>query len=301
MKAAFVGALAGLALAIGALWSCTVDRPSESLKCYSQNDCTQFAGTICESGYCIRGTLPIDARELDAFVCPAACNGGCDTSASPTVCTVTGTGSGAITCPTGMKCNITCAQAGACGPISCGTSEGCDVDCLATNACVGISCQAKNCDVTCTGANACANVTCAGGNCTQSCTGGGGSAVCGTMNCTVSGACTRTCDGAGACGSTTCGGTVACTETCSGGAAACGMMNCGNGKCSATCLGTDSACGDVSCAASCQCDVSCDGTTNACPSNMVCPDPAGPDVCVSNDALMRCNSAVDTNKCQKCP
>jgi len=256
--------------------SCTINRPSQSLECSTQADCAALPGRICTSGYCVVGTLPPDARLLDAFECPAVCNGGCDTSMSPIVCSVTGANGGSITCPTGFRCNIDCAQPGACGAIDCtnaapGQTLGllaCDIDCVAAGSCGSITCGNQNCDVTCTGAGACGNISCAAGNCTATCS--GGAAACGSLNCTGTGNCIRTCDGAAACGSMTCT-TGSCIETCSGGVAACGTINCGMGRCQATCNGADSACGSVACVNSCQCDVECNNTTNACPASMDCP------------------------------
>ena len=319
MRAGLLVTLLGVIVGICSMWSCSVDRPSEALKCSSQPDCTQFPGTICSSGYCVRGTLPIDARELDAFVCPAVC-GSCDTSVTPTVCTITGTGSGNIDCPAGYKCNITCGQAGACGAISCGSAASCDIDCLAADSCLGITCATKNCDITCTGVNACGNMSCttgnctaactgsdacgtlscSGGNCTETCTGGAGNAVCGNMSCSSTGVCTRMCGGAGACGTLSCSGTSDCAETCSGGNRACGTLNCGAGKCEATCQGMEGACDNVNCDSSCQCDVACDLTANICPGSMACPDPNGGQVNECEDTFGRCDSSQTPSRCRKC-
>ena len=319
MKAGLLGTLVGAAIGLGAVWSCSVDRPSEALKCFSQNDCTQFPGTICQGGYCVRGMIDARVVELDAFVCPALCNGGCDTSASPIVCTVTGTGTGNIVCPAGYRCNITCGNQGACGAINCSNGASCDIDCLAGSACLGITCMTKNCDITCTGENACGNMSCTSGNCTAACSGsdacgslscgdgnctetcgsGGGSQVCGNLQCGA-GNCMRTCEGSNACGTLNCGG-GSCTEVCGGGSAACGNAACGAGRCLVTCNGVDPACGDVTCDNSCQCDVNCNNTTNACPASMLCsPDAPGQDYCTDTAlATGRCDSS-GAQQCRTC-
>jgi len=91
-------ALATLALVLVA--GCSIDRRSGSLVCSQQSDCDGIAGTVCTDGYCISGTLPADARPpADAFECPAACNGGCDTATSPITCKVTAGSS----CPAGFR------------------------------------------------------------------------------------------------------------------------------------------------------------------------------------------------------
>lgn len=272
MKPGVLGTLVGAVIGFSAAWSCSIDRPSDTLKCTVQADCG--TGRICESGYCIVGTLPADAREL---VCPSTiCNGGCDLATA--TCTITGTGSGNITCPDGWNCDISCPTAGACGMVNCinAGARGCDIDCTATDACSAITCNTKNCNVTCTG-----------------------SASCGSVGCTT-GDCTRTCTGSNACGSMTCT-TGACIETCSGGSAACGSLSCGTGRCLATCQGVDPACGSVTCSTSCQCDVECDGTTNACPAAMICsPDAPGQDYCTETGAPTgRCDSDF-ANQCKSC-
>ncbi len=318
MKPALLGAIAGIALAVVAMQpSCTIDRHSESLKCFGDLDCA--SDRTCQAGYCVVGIRMPDAfvePEPDAAICPSACNS-CDFAMN--TCTIIGTGSGNINCPAGFKCNISCPSAGACGAINCGTGNGCKVDCLAADACLAVSCVTKDCDITCTGdhacdaisctsgdckatctgANACSTITCnGGGDCTSTCSGGSGSAVCGNQTCTT-GACTRTCDGADACGTMTCGG-GACTETCSGGAKACGALSCGTGKCQATCTGIDGACDNIECGNSCQCDVGCDIGTNTCPGCMPCPDPTGGQANECEDTFGICDSAQNTSRCQKC-
>lgn len=320
LSLALVGALVATAVVIGASTSCSIDRPSEALKCEAQTDCTQFPGTICSMGYCVRGMLQPDARELDAFVCPPECNGGCDTSQAIAVCNITGTGSGNITCPDGMRCVIGCPTPGACNAITCSNAASCDIDCLVGGACLGITCNTATCDVTCTGTNACGNIactsgdctrTCSGadacgslscttGNCTSTCSGGSDNQVCGNQTCS-SGDCTRTCTGANACGTMTCNGGD-CTQTCSGGMSACDNLNCGAGKCLATCMGIEGACGNVACGNSCQCDVNCDLAGNQCPSNMTCPDPNGGQVDECEDLTTgRCDSSKTPQRCQECP
>jgi hypothetical protein len=155
----FFGLIVGAALgAAAALWSCTVERPSQSLKCLGHTDCQP--GRICEGGYCIVGMLPPDARELDAAVCPDTCNGGCDFTT--TTCTITGTGTANITCPTAWNCNIGCSTPGACGMIDCINAASCDIACTSDNACLGITCGTGKCTVACQGIEpSCGPVSCA--------------------------------------------------------------------------------------------------------------------------------------------
>ncbi|HUS29551.1 MAG TPA: hypothetical protein VMZ53_13655 [Kofleriaceae bacterium] len=296
-SAGAMGAMVGLIIAASAvLWSCRTDRVSDGYACNDNNDCD--ADRVCNTGYCVVGQRPVDARLQDAFIvdaatCPDVCKNTCNLTTRD--CPITGTGSGNITCPTGWNCDISCPTAGACGTISCTSAADCDIHCTADDACLGITCGTTDCKVDCTGVNACGNIgcttgkcealctgsdacgtlTCTSGDCTQNCSGGGGAQVCGNLSCTT-GDCSRTCTGAGACGSMSCNGNTAskCSETCSGGNAACGPMTCTTSKCTATCTGAaPSSCGNVNCDTSCGCEVNCDLTTNACPASMMCATP----------------------------
>jgi hypothetical protein len=295
VRPAALGALIGT-LAGALLWSCTVQRVSDGYTCSSNADCA--LDRVCTQGYCVIGQNPLlDAPRPDAAVCPAICNNTCDFTKG--TCMIVGTGSGNIACPAGWHCNIECGTAGACGTLNCTNAASCTIECTANNACLGITCGTKNCDVTCTGHAACGNINCTSGNCTADCSGGGGSAACGSLSCN-SGNCAATCSGSNACGSVTCG-TGDCSETCAGGSAACGTLNCGTGACAATCTGLEPACGTVNCANSCKCDVGCNGTTNACPAAMNCPDRApGADYCTVDGANgSRCSSSF-AQQCNNC-
>src|SRR5207302_2084237 len=128
LRPALVGTLAGTAVALISIWACSVDRRSNELACTMQSQCSQ--GRICAGGYCVEGTLPIDAAPdsppPDAFVCPAQCNS-CDIATK--TCMITGAGSGDVTCPVGFHCVIACNVTGACANISCTASQSCDVTC----------------------------------------------------------------------------------------------------------------------------------------------------------------------------
>ena len=292
MKAAALGAVVGVTLAASMLmWSCRTERVSDNFTCFDDDDCD--SGRICDTGYCVVGNRPADARMIDAEVCPAICATTCNLQTRE--CPISGTGSGSIQCPPNWNCDITCPTAGACGAIMCSGATSCKVNCASADACLGILCGTADCNIQCTGQNACGNITCTSGdctatctgvdacgnlscttgNCTETCTGGGGQQVCGSLSCTSTGGCTRTCDGANACNAAMSCSAGPCTETCSGGAAACGAMTCGtvqgaNTKCTATCMGLDPACGNVTCNNSCGCDINCDLTTNTCPGTMSC-------------------------------
>jgi hypothetical protein len=297
VRPAAIGTLLGAV--VGALlWSCSVNRVSDGFKCTTHADCDP--DRMCTQNYCVIGPRPlVDAapQPIDAAVCPAACGGTCNFSTMS--CTIIGTGSGNITCPTGWNCNIMCPTSGACGTINCISAASCDIDCTADNACLGITCNTHDCKVDCTGQKACGNIACTTGDCTVNCSGGSGSAACGTISCTT-GDCTATCAGSAACGAMSCT-TGACTETCSGGSAACGTLDCGTGPCLATCTGLEPACGQVNCASSCKCDVSCNGTTNACPAVMNCPDRApGAAYCTAGGSNgERCLSTF-ASQCNNC-
>ena len=148
MRPAAIGIVIGAA--IGALlWSCSVNRVSDGYACTDNAQCAN--DRVCSQGYCVIGQRPVDARPLDAAVCPAACDS-CDFQT--TTCTITGTGSGNLTCPTGWNCDINCGTTGACGTISCTNAASCNIDCTADMACLGITCNTKDCTVTCTGQQA---------------------------------------------------------------------------------------------------------------------------------------------------
>lgn len=234
MKAAIVGAFL--------LLGCTTNRVSDKYTCTTNADCDP--DRVCDTGYCVVGNRPVDARVFrDAPVCPAVCGGTCDFTKMS--CSIIGNGT-LVTCPAGWNCTIECPTSGDCPSVNCTNAASCDVKCTAGGACGNIVCATANCTATCSGgANACGNLTCSSGDCT------------------------RTCTGTNACGSMTCN-SGNCTETCSGGNPACGNLTCGTGKCTATCQGLTPACGDVICSQSCGCQVNCDFGNNMCPANMLC-------------------------------
>src|SRR5262249_18451068 len=159
------------------VWSCTVNRRSDALACSKNSDCG--TGRFCSQGYCVIGS-PMDAAidaPIDVAICPPQC-GQCNFGNK--TCTITGTGSGAITCPAGWNCTINCNGTAACGDISCT--------------------MAQSCDVTCGSDRACGNITCDTASCTTHCTSSGSAgSACGNLSCT-SGTCDATCDGSNACG-----------------------------------------------------------------------------------------------------
>ena len=281
MKAAIAGVLVGTAIGVTAsLWSCSVDRKTEGLACTSQAQCTPM-GRVCEQGYCVvdpnvKFDAAIDAYVPDAPVCPLICNGGCvfGTTAS---CSIHGTGSGDIKCPTGYHCTITCDSGSACGGIDCTSAAACNVMCTTDQACGNVTCGSASCTVACTT------------------TGSAGSA-CGDISCT-SGSCDATCVGSSACGSISCTGAGACSANCSGGLMACGSLTCGTGKCTQTCTDVG-ACGNLSCASSCNCNATCN-PLGAC-ATMTCPSAPGNKYCAIGGVGQPCNSSAFT-QCRTCP
>jgi hypothetical protein len=171
--------------------ACFVGRKSSDYECSTTDDCE--TGRICDRGFCVSG-----ASVIDASLCPAACNGGCDlvaktcamrcdqtskcnnvTCPAGYACTISCTGtnvcSGQI-CPAGAQsCDITCASANACSNLRCGTSVGCAITCSATNACQDVFCgPSGRCNVKCQAANACGTVSCGSScACDVSCPTGG--------------------------------------------------------------------------------------------------------------------------------
>jgi hypothetical protein len=201
------------AAAVVAIWACTVNTKTDKLACSVQTDCS--GGRVCEAGYCVvdpnaKLDAAIDAKPIDAAVCPTTCDS-CDFASG--TCMIAGVGS-AVSCPAGWHCTIMCGTAGACGDITC-TS-------------------AVACNVTCATEGACGNVTCGGAACTIGCTAqgsgsgsGSGSAAtaCGTITCGP-GACAVTCTGSGACGDTSCAASCRCDVSCNPLTGACGPMSC---------------------------------------------------------------------------
>jgi hypothetical protein len=169
IKAAIIGCLVGVAIVIGAMNACTIDRASDKLKCSVQSDCT--GNRVCENGYCV----------VDYDVCPKQCDA-CDITANPPVCTidVAGNSGDSVTCPSDMQCNITCHDRSSCGTINCGNGSACTISCLAHDACGTINCSDGPCAVTCSDTTACGVVNCAN-SCACDVTCGAGN--CGTLNC----------------------------------------------------------------------------------------------------------------------
>ena len=187
-RALAIAVVAGAAIAV---WSCTVNTKTDKLACTVQADCT--GGRACEGGFCVvdpnaKLDAAIDAKDIDAAICPAAC-GSCDFQSG--TCMITGAGSD-VTCPAGWNCAITCTGAGACGDIACTDAASCTVDCTAQGSGSGSG----------SAGTACGNLTCGTGRCTQTCEGSG---ACGTTSCASSCKCDVTCNPLlGACGTMTC-------------------------------------------------------------------------------------------------
>jgi hypothetical protein len=225
VRTVVAAALAGIALAV--VWSCTVNTKTDKLACHTQADCGT-TGRACENGYCVfdpgaKLDAAIDAKEIDAFVCPAACTGGCVDS----TCNINGTGA-AVTCPAGFDCTINCPTAGACGDITCSDARSCTITCGIEGACGNVTCGNADCTVGCTGTSsgsgitACGTVSCTAGACNLTCTNGG---ACGDLTCGT-GKCTESCTGSGACGTTSCGQSCRCDVTCNQAAGECGTNTC---------------------------------------------------------------------------
>ena len=96
-----------------------------------QADCS--GGRVCESGFCVvdpnaKLDAAIDAKDIDAAVCPTTCDS-CDFPSG--TCTITRAPAADVTCPAGWNCTITCTGAGACGNIACNNAASCTIDCTA--------------------------------------------------------------------------------------------------------------------------------------------------------------------------
>jgi hypothetical protein len=188
------GAL-GLAIVAAVIASCFVGRKSNDYECSTTDECD--ADRTCDRGYCV-------ARPpVDATLCPAACNNGCDLVAK--------------------TCKILCNQPNKCNSSICPTGYACTIDCLGVNACDGILCGSgtRTCDINCSTANACGNLRC-GTNvpCNLNCTATG---ACQDLTCSAA-ACNVACTAVGSCQSITCSNSCACNVNCPQGA--CGAMSC---------------------------------------------------------------------------
>ena len=271
MRAAWAGVALGITAGVAVLWSCTVDRRTDSLQCTSSSTCG--SGRVCSfatgdtQGYCVVGTFR-DAGIDSPPVCPSICPQ-CDFASH--TCNATGAGSGNITCPAGWHCGITCGTQNACGNVTCTSALSCTVSCTATGACGTVAVSGSD-TVDCSATSACGNVTagtgtvtCSVDNACHDVTSSGpvlcqAAGACNDVRCT-SGTCAITCDGDGtikACNSITCTGK--CTDNCNG-SNSCGTVSIGAGGGSATCNG-GSACGNVTCSDAC--DVTCEGGSASC-------------------------------------
>jgi hypothetical protein len=212
----------GLILSIAVAGACLVNNRSDKLACKTQADCQ--APRVCEAGYCV----------VDENACPPQCNGGCDLTASPPTCTITGSGGDSITCPAGHHCDISC-TGNACDNITCTGAVSCTVMCTGNSACNNITCGAADCLITCNGTSACNDVTCGVAS-------GGGR----------SGRCRVTCLGSdGGCNN------VTCTDACD-----CVLDGCANGTCGA--LSCPRASGNTYCTGTGANGVPCIDTTSGC-------------------------------------
>ena len=171
------------------LWSgtgltgCGIDKRSSAFQCETDGDCD--SDRRCEDGYCtvgprdladaagVTGDGPvgpvIDGTPADAFLCPAACTGGC---LGDSTCVIDCSGDGScgdpIVCPANVPCQVSCTGIGSClTTIDCSASSDCDISCAGEGACSGtVSCPlGAECDVACAGTTSCA----AGVSCADSC------------------------------------------------------------------------------------------------------------------------------------
>ena len=110
--------------------SCFVGRKSSDYECSTTEDCE--AGRTCDRGFCVSSSSTIDAS-----LCPAACNGGCDLAAK--------------------TCSMRCDQNNKCNNATCPSGYACTITCSGTNVCSGQICPAgaQSCDITCSTSNAC--------------------------------------------------------------------------------------------------------------------------------------------------
>jgi len=156
-----------------------------------------------------------DGGTVPDLCVPATCTsagGSCQMG----TCVLTPAGLGAVTCPSGMPCSVTCMGVACMGGVSCGGATSCEVTCDGFGACQtgGVDCaSAPTCNVRCLTSGACQNgpgaasvhcrssicdVTCSGlatcqagiavdsmGTCTSHCCGGacqGGTGMCANDN-----------------------------------------------------------------------------------------------------------------------
>ena len=140
--------------ALGASLACAGQRRSDDFVCTRPSDCAD--GRDCVDGFCVTGGGGgADAAARDgAGACPPQC-----TSCQAGVCRIVCADAdcGAIVCPAGMACDVTCTGSSACmDGVDCSRAASCQVACIGPRACQnGVECGQGPCDVTCTGDAAC--------------------------------------------------------------------------------------------------------------------------------------------------
>ena len=177
---------------------CSVDRRSEGLACTTSATCSD--GRVCQQGYCVVGMATQDGSPSpDALVCPSICQGN-DCNLATRTCNITGSG-GAVTCPAGWNCGITCPSDGACASVDCTDAASCTVTCSAIGACGSVQTGSGSATVTCSATTACGNIVSGTGALDLTCT---GTVACGAVQCTSSCQCDVSCSSSAACGMNSC-------------------------------------------------------------------------------------------------
>ncbi len=264
--------------------------------------------------------VPAAAIAASGEGCPAVCSGGCAADLCRVDCSARGSCKRGVTCPPGLRCEVTCGEA-ACGHIDGSLASELTARCGA-GACEGVTGGRGPCRVTC-GPNACrrsvscqqsttTDVTCAAGACED--------VVCGRERATVRCLGDHACRGVVACASAsqleltcsgrdTCGGAVQlglrANVVCSG-HAACHRVQCqARGSCSVECSGPSSCRGMTHCGERATCRFDCTGASSCrdvhCVEQTRCTiNCVGAGTCAEHASCLGCACALDCSGAGAC-
>jgi hypothetical protein len=180
----------GPLLALAVLAGCGFESRSDAFACDADHPCAD--DRVCQRGWCVvpggGGEADAMTSEIDAFVCPDACDD-CDDGVCNVRCDGDGDCDEAIVCPPGLPCHVRCGGVGSCGGgIDCRDATACEIDCTSPQACQGkLACGEGRCEIDCDD-----DGTCSGGvECGDAC-------AC-ELDCSGSDACVDTACRDGAC------------------------------------------------------------------------------------------------------
>jgi hypothetical protein len=153
------------ALAVLLVVGCSIDHRSETIECFSSDECP--SGRVCRENRCVTESGPDggpkkDAGGLDAFVCPPQCTSCKEGHICLIQCGSSNNNcAGTVVCPPGFDCEVNCGPNNSCrNGVNCQQAESCNVTCSGTQACRGIQCGPGRCNVSCSGTDSCRTVQC---------------------------------------------------------------------------------------------------------------------------------------------